>query len=347
MMEGDRRRHSSGSPHSRDLSIMNSPILAPESPAREPLSLAGMIPGTWLGLGRRTVLVTGFECLRVQLNLEQGPRILDFEGMRILLFHGELHFPSGGDFRLSAVDGGGIRGEAGPLAQRKSTEGVHALFLALSDDESPNEAAQRSKTKAAVGLARAEWGANFAMARVCEYLFTIPIGQVSFWSPVVRNPLTLPVVDATDAGLLSMRETLGAYDRLPLPERRAAELAYRWNAEALTDDGHDSLIKTWIAIEAMSMQGETNIGVLKDLLARAYETGKIEVNALLGLGLLFGLRSRIVHGVELGSMHGAILDHAQAIFRDVARARLGLRCGRFALQTAPEALPLLRKSAEE
>ena len=96
------------------------------------------------------------------------------------------------------------------------------------------------------------------------------------------------------------------------------KLALRWidSAEHETQ-GIDEFLKLWFAIEIISMPDTTDIKPLCNQLAIIYNIEKSKVQEYFSIGLIFGLRSKIVHnGLNIG-IHDQLNQYLRAIFYDI------------------------------
>lgn len=167
------------------------------------------------------------------------------------------------------------------------------------------------------GLVASFSGRNSVYEKIFDNVLELGKGNLSGFGPVFVNPKTSPPPDFSENRLSLIGKGIAQYYTLDLSIRNRISLALHWYAEALNDQGRDAFLKAWIALEVLSMPDSTNIRKINESLARAYSIPYDEIVSRYCVGLIFGLRSRIVHDGDLIPIHYLIEEYTMAIFVDV------------------------------
>lgn len=271
--------------------------------------LRTLIPNEW---NAPRVVV---RCLRVlcvsKANLLTGPKIVDVDGARAILFFGPLRFTFADmpPFRQTPDDTIELREIA--IREREETEAPYLLVvLPLS-----TEIETRRKLDSVVGLFGLFNGRCMVWEELYENEIEIETNQVSITGPPVRNPLACEAPDL--ARLQGISAAGKRIAQLPADEQNRIQLSLRWFHDALRDQGVDAFLKYWVAMETLAMPDDTNISPITASLARAYSQSVQTTANEFKVGRLFGIRSRIVHKGDLGGIHAQLEDYVGALYFDV------------------------------
>jgi hypothetical protein len=131
-----------------------------------------------------------------------------------------------------------------------------------------------------------------------------------------------------DAELLDLLVSAAeAFASLPEEQQNLVSLSSRWFVKGTAAEGHDAFISFWVALETLSMPDGTNVRPAVQKLAELYGIDQDEARTMFELGRLQGLRSEILHQGRAPLLDEGINLFLAAIYRDLAKERLGLPFG--------------------
>lgn len=118
---------------------------------------------------------------------------------------------------------------------------------------------------------------------------------------------------------------------LPAEDRRRVLLSLRWLGSSLDIADHvDGFLRRWFALETLTMAGDSNIAPLVNLLSRAYQVDATHVRTTMCVGRIAGLRSDIVHGVDLPDIPDGLLRYIELLYTDALLQILMVNAQNFA-----------------
>ena len=289
------------------------------------------VPEEWIGdrIGRGV----GVVCYEVQGLLDgelKSPFALALKSVRVVFFHGEAHYREEVTVTRFWIDDQGRFNvvDPEPTAVVKAPLGTYAMFLApfqgAPDDDSGRREAE-VLIDIATGLVGSFQGRNAIFRQVYINSYSFETRRASSWSETITVPLSFPKPEVTARGLTPILAADDAIHSLSTQERDRVQLSLRWMREAMFDSGVNAVLKYWFAIEILSMQSDTNIRRLNQLLQKIYQLSSTkEANETFHTGLLASLRSRIAHGGRILPIDGRILKYMDCMYFDVLRHIVGL-----------------------
>jgi hypothetical protein len=222
--------------------------------------------------------------------------------------------------RLNVVD-------PDPTKIVKTPDGLYLVFASPFTDTPGTNAGQliaEERIQIAVGLFGSFQGRNLVFRRLSENTYSFVRRVASSWSTPLPVPITFPQPVLTVEGLTPILKAERARWSLAEPARNRLDLSLRWFGDGMFHIGVDAFLKYWFAIETLSMADVTHITPLNATLAAIYGyPSPAEVQAAFHTGLLYGLRSRIVHDGLLVAIDLRILRHCENLYHDLLRDTLG------------------------
>lgn len=112
-------------------------------------------------------------------------------------------------------------------------------------------------------------------------------------------------------------ELNGKLSSLDIDELNRVKTSLRWYYKALFDEGVDSFISFWIAIETIGKAKGSDIKPINETLGRIYKITQEEAKEKFKTGRIFGLRSSIVHFGNMPNIGNDLIDYVDAIYVDL------------------------------
>jgi len=290
--------------------------------------LAQFVPESWIKPGEPNLIIV--VCYSVFLSDTASfttPQLIEFANVRAAIFTSSLRFMSAKiEFDPSVQSGNSL--QARIEGQKTKPKSVH-LFL-LSPLKESEKASLRSKGRQDINdiasLLAVCNGRNSAYEKIFEVILDLNKAQSTSSSSAVVNPLSFAKPDFSMKGveLVSTLET--RIDGLDDKER--VRFSLHWFLDAVYEIDHvDSLLKFWIALEAIAMR-DSNVRPLVEALAKGYQISNDEAKTKFKIGRIQNLRSEIVHTGKLPVFSHALLDYLQAIYVDLLFTKTGLSCSK-------------------
>lgn len=312
-----------------------------EQPERKTMGLADLSPTGWFqDPGKSSLWISGYRMLRVPPEQLVPAISLDLEHVRLLFLRGSVSYTDASAAKIEIHSEQDWRFDASRIQNVTSPEGTYLLALApyAVDGREGNEAQTRDNIRSALGLV----ATFYTKAAIYQHLFDniLLIGEqkTSAFSPVLQNPNWFPPVDLSGDSVKKIATINAALLGRPAEERNRIYLALRWlHAAVIEEDGVDSLLKYWVAIETLAMPDTTNILPANQRLAQGYEIELSEARDRFRLGRLANLRSDIVHNGKRLAIHSQLLRYVEYLFNDLLSVSLGVQCQRRAQTVIDEA----------
>jgi hypothetical protein len=291
-------------------------------------NITDLVPDTWFkDTEKSSFWVTGYQiCCPEALELKQG-HSFDLEQVRVLIFKGEINYPKIKGAPIVRVRDNRLCIEGVKYDHlTESTTWLLILQPYIVDGEEREEYLVKRKAGSIAALYVAINGFNMAYTRVFDFQSTLS-GEVSCASPTFINPGAFPLPDLSEKRLQSIHMVGQAIDGLDTGEKRRVEIALHWFESGLRSQGLDAFIKLWVAIETLAMPDGSNIKPLNQRLADLYGMSLSEASTKFGVGIIFGLRSRILHGGEDLAINQSLSQYMEALFFDIILSVLNLHPG--------------------
>jgi len=250
--------------------------------------------------------------------------------VRVLFWKGELSHREEVKVTRFWVDQSGIFNvvEPEPTKIVKTPEAFYSVFIspfAKREDTNAAEIEALERIEVARALFGSFQGRNIVFRKLYENTYSYRDKGLTAWSEPLPVPLSFPRPVVTSEGFGPILQAERSRWSLNDVERNRVELSLRWLGQAMYASGVDSFLKYWFAIETLAMPDDTNIGPLNEILASVYTLpSATEAKERFHTGLLYGLRSRIVHNGFLPAVDGRILRYCEYLHHDVLRQKLGL-----------------------
>jgi hypothetical protein len=210
----------------------------------------------------------------------------------------------------------------------KTPKGTYAVFLSpftASPGTSDGELVAEDFIDVAVGLLGSFQGRNIVYRKVYTNTYTFATRSAAASSAAILVPLSFPRPIVTPEGLRPALRAEKVIWSLEESVRNRVRLSLRWARDAMFDLGVNAFLKYWFALETISMPSTSDIGPLNDVLCAIYGlASRGEATRQFHTGLLFGLRSRIVHDGQIVPIDGRILRYLDCLYHDVLRSVLQL-----------------------
>jgi hypothetical protein len=280
-------------------------------------------PGWFREFATSKIWLTAIRSLLVDTLQMEGHIVHEFENARISIVHGEIRFPDRHPLSLHFSNEGHL--VAAPVTTH-AIERVGAWILIAQpyaiDGHQVDEAVVRNRASQFIGIYGAVNGRNMVYEKVFEGAVEMADGNIEMVSPVFENPHASPRPDFSMKKLDQIRHAITCIESKPLGERQRIELALHWHEKALYSMGIDGFVNHWVALETIGMPNTTNIRPINESLARAYDVPLDKAVSRFGVGKIFGLRSRILHGGENLPIHGDLTAYMESLFSDVLFEKL-------------------------
>jgi hypothetical protein len=231
---------------------------------------------------------------------------------------------------------GQIGAEVRPILHRTG-EGVVLLLMApLPGDYDGND---QDAARERVGFIRSFMvsliGRNAAYEH--EFDMTVECGE-----RVVANPSGVFVTPADETpavnadGMEMVRKALENLSSFDDEKQTRIRLALRWYQRSFGDDrvvrdtvqGQvDDFVNCWLALETLAMEGTTDIGPIKRMLADIHRLDAQKIGELFPIGRIYGLRGKILHEGQISNLKDGLTGFMTDVFSDLLLHVLGLPSG--------------------
>lgn len=280
-------------------------------------------PGWFREIATSKIWLTAIRSVLVDTQQLHGRVVHEFENARISIIHGEIRFPDRYPLSLHFSNEGQL--VVAPMATHV-IERVGAWILIAQpyviDGQQVDEAVVRNRASQFIGIYGAVNGRNMVYEKVFEGSVEMGGGNIETVSPVVENPHASPRPDFSMKKLDQIRHAVTRIESKSIGERQRIELALHWHEKALQSMGLDGFVNHWVALETIGMPNTTNIRPLNESLARAYDVPIDKAVSRFGVGKIYGLRSRILHGGENLPIHQDLTAYMEGLFSDVLFEKL-------------------------
>jgi hypothetical protein len=154
----------------------------------------------------------------------------------------------------------------------------------------------------------------------CRKLFAQIVGRgnssMRVAGNLVRLPFDLPAPDLSQETLNRFPKCHSEIEKRDSSQKQKISLSLHWHMKGIQNDGLDSFLSFWIALETLTMTS-TNVSDLNNALAAAYKITKASAAAEFGAGRLFGLRSQIVHNGVRKNISTDLTDYMECLYADL------------------------------
>ncbi|TWH47969.1 HEPN domain-containing protein [Sporomusa sp. KB1] len=277
------------------------------------LNLIALLPESWRNT---TLFLSTYKILRVNPSeVPNGVKSVNFGYVQAIFIFGKLAY-FWENQNIYQNNNAEIKIEV-DLDNKSTSEGWHLVLLTpCPTQEGQDINTAKDKLDTIAGLFIAFNGQNILYEHEFDQIIVPSREQTSFSGRVFRNPMCLPKTKLDTDSLNVMSKVSRIIFMLPVPDQNRIFLSLRWLKLATYDEGINSFLKFWIALETLAMP-DTNIKPLNERLARIYEMPLSKVYDTFQLGRIFGLRSHIVHNGLLACPSGNLLDYMQCIYFDI------------------------------
>ena len=299
--------------------------------------LIGCVPPRWFPTvdENSSILYSAYRCLLPPAKqFAAGPH-LDLGDAVVGFLWGEAWHLSGDDklvistgpdgaLQLSAPPSGGIQ---------KSATGAWVLVIQPLSTGS----AQTSQTVEQARLRRHEISAVLCATMGHLLVFDLEFENTAWLqkTDLSRDAAGIEVKREFFISPLLSQERLDSASKLDAKVRALSDVerprlsnALMWYDLGSRTQGTQRFINLWVALEALVLRESSNIGPLKESVARAYKISAGSASHKFGLGRLLRLRSLILHGQARIAPGIGLSSFLAALFVDVAHESLGLTCER-------------------
>lgn len=282
------------------------------------MKITDLIPSNWFKYpANSSVWMTGFKIVRAKKSELTNGYMIDLIDAKAFVLHGQIsYFINDTNWEVNEQ---GIPSCKVNIKNIRTPIGFWLIIMApyKVDGVEGNEADVKRTISSSTGLLAVFAGRNAVYEKIYENIFDIESGYVTVFSPVYLNPGASPKPNLSKANVTLINEAVKKISNLDKRTKSRLELALHWYEEALKDNGRDAFLKSWIALEVLSMPDSSNIRPINEALARAYGKTIDETIKTFGVGRIFGLRSKIVHDGDVLPIKFVLEEYVQAIFADV------------------------------
>jgi hypothetical protein len=286
------------------------------------IALASLLPPGWdtTSAGARYWI----RCFRMsfvdaKVLPQQGWSTWELAGAAIVLFHGAPRYLSvttstlqeGTDMPTFKVESAG---------EVQAPVGEHLVLVTPFRDDEPQVRDRLDELAASIKM---DLGRNAVATLVYDNVLTPATGQTSVSTAPFENAAWWGEPDLSPRSLHRVADTDLAIEAAGPDLAQRIRLAQRWYEKSFSPQHVDAFLAAWIALEVLAMPNTTNIRQLQELTAAAYSMTRSEAEREFGLGTIFGLRSRIVHGGERPPIHAQLIRFLQALTCDLIHQLTG------------------------
>lgn len=296
--------------------------------------LLQLVPTEWTEKpGYAGVLFSGYRCLSPGTPLlKQGTNVTLPDAIVQLLW-GEVEYFGGTNDLTIEIDAEGRMVLHAPEMGSLLATSMNAVVLIIQPFERPNpdEVGNinqiRERRQAICALLSVAIGPTLTYKFLFENQVSVVPGRVTrtYSGIEIRRDLFLsPLCSAERLDHVSaLDKSISLLD----PKRhRRFQQALHWYDIGIRASGIDCFVNLWIALEALVLRTGTNIGPLKESVARAYGMKRDVASQHFGIGRIYGIRGSIFHGQERLQVKIELLSYLCALFVDVLQQELGLPC---------------------
>jgi hypothetical protein len=188
----------------------------------------------------------------------------------------------------------------------------------------------RDSINVAEGLLSALNSMNMVYEKVFENIVELSPIKTSASAPVFLISYQFPNLHPPALKLLSQSSV--NLQALSEDVRNRVRLSLRWYSKSVkeqlaAEEGIDSFVSIWIAIEVIGMPG-TDVKPVVESLARLYQVDYPTARDRFQLGRIHGFRSEIVHKGKMFPIHSLLSSYLEAIYIDLLAEILNLPHGR-------------------
>ncbi len=285
-----------------------------------------LVPSDWAGTRTgRAVVIVCYEIQGLPPSLYTTPIACDLKDVRVFFWKGEVGYREDVKVTRFWIDEQGHFNVVDPEPTKivKTPDGIYALFMSpymVVAGSNAGELVAEDRIDVAVGLLGSFHGRNIVFRRMYANTYSFETQRATASSEAIPVPLSFPFPVLTADGVRPTLLAEKAIWSLTEPERNRVHLSLRWFRDAMFDIGVNAFLKYWFAVETLSMPSTTDIGPLNDILCKIYGLpSRAEASDQFHTGLLFGLRSRIVHDGKIVPIDGRILRHLECLYHDALR----------------------------
>ncbi len=290
-------------------------------------SIPDFIPDIWFkDKDKSSVWLTAYRIFLADKKEFNVIRTYDLDCLRVVVFYGHVSYLDASLTRLN-IDPNGKAEIHSDLKENKTPESGWLLILQpfVIDGLEQNEPLIRMKAGIYATLYAALNGRNMAFDREFDNIISLKDLSTSAHSPTFVNPNSYPIPSVTNKRLDIICEAGKRIEKKEEKERRRIELSLHWFGKGMRSSGVDSFVSYWIALETLCMPDTTKILPLEKSLAKAYNMTLKEVKDLFGVGRIFNLRGRILHGGENLPIHQLLSTYMENLFEDVLLVNLNMK----------------------
>jgi hypothetical protein len=284
------------------------------------------------------VFVTAYRAFRVP-SLTSGllsrPLVADFGDVRAVFGLWDAPYQHLYQNLIEKPDGQ-LDAEFHTRVQRTGYGLLLLLMTPLPRDYVPNdENAARERVSFTRSLMVSLMGRNAAYEHVFDMTVECGPRVVSAPSPIFTTPADeIPAVSRR--GIDKVGEALERLSSLDDAPQNRVRLALRWYQRSFGDDrvvrdtaeGQvDDFINCWLALETLAMEGTTDIGPIKRMLADIHRLDAQRTGELFPIGRIYGLRAKILHEGQIHSLTDGLTRFMTDLFSDLLLHVLGLPSG--------------------
>lgn len=218
-------------------------------------------------------------------------------------------FPYMDEFKINFNENGGFNFEESERLIAKS--GVY-LFILIPSDQISLET--RNLANEICSMLAISIGKNIISKHLVDiFRFINSNGQV-YSTPInLGKYSSKPNIDRLSINS-ELNEKLSLLD---VQERNRVKTSLRWYYKALFEEGVDSFISFWIAIEIIGMAKGSDIRPINKTLGIIYKITQEEAKKKFETGRIFGLRSSIVHSGVMPNISNDLIEYVDAFYVDL------------------------------
>ncbi len=263
------------------------------------------------------VMVEVYDCLFFSKSTSRGIiSRYDIDNLSIVILEGIITYTK---LKINVVPVSENSISLVPLKTISNTPpGTYILYIVPWNHQDELECS--NKLEFIKGLLNVTEGRNIAYQFICRFGLNLPNCDPHLSSEPILSPNpTKPPMKNKER----LENILCAINNIPNNEKTKIQLAMRWYDQADRGLPVDSFLKTWFALEALSLPpGVQNIIHIKNFLKAIYKEEYSE--SKYKLGVIYHLRGNLIHAGIVVPIHRELIEYIQAIFYDILLFKLNL-----------------------
>lgn len=279
------------------------------------LNIIDILPKNWIDPeGKVSVFCSTYHCLTKVLEREKRDYISgQIFNTAYLIVRTSFEYQTSRLKYLGVLENGTLNFVQELTNHNESSNGAYIIFYsrykgAETEDQSISE------IRISRGLLNLVEGRNTIFLHIYDNILHLPSGE----SEMVSDSIKMPEIVQSFENGITIDEVTKQILILEESIQNRIKLAMKWVDDAEHENQPiDSFLKLWFALEVLSMPNTTNIKPLNTTLGKIYTMSSQDVGQTFKIGIIFSLRSHIVHNGLNIPIHMQLNLYLKALITDV------------------------------